>query len=371
VKVSICGGGTAGHIYPALAIVAELKERGLTAEDFLWIGTRGEIEEKLVPRAGLPLAVIAAGGLAGLPWWKRMTNLAKLTWSLGSTTRLLRTFRPDVLLLTGGYVNGPVSLAAWLKRIPMAVYLPDVEPAMAIRAVSRLARKVACTAEMSRAYFPEGKAVVTGYPVRKELREATDMARKAALAAFDLRPERPTVLVFGGSRGSRSINRALGGIMAELLAKAQVIHITGELDWPEVEASAAALPAELAAFYRPYAYLHERMGHALRAADLAVSRAGASTLGELPAFGLPAILVPYPYAWRYQKVNADHLVNKGAALRVDDERLADSLLPTILSLLDDRARLDRMSAAASRLDVADSASRLADLLSELGQGRTE
>jgi undecaprenyldiphospho-muramoylpentapeptide beta-N-acetylglucosaminyltransferase len=361
VKLLICGGGTGGHIYPALAVVTELRRQDVTSQ-FLWIGTQGEIEEKLVPGAGLPLTTISGGGMAGLPWWRKLLNGMKLMRGIIQANQAIGRFQPDVLFMTGGYVNIPVALAARWQRRPLVVYLPDIEPGRAIRWVSRLAGKIACTTPASAAFLPADKLVVTGYPVRAELRAAVTMPRPEALAQFELHPGRPTLFVFGGSRGARSINQALMAHLSDLLADSQVIHISGELDWPQVSAQAAALPAELGAYYRPFPYLHEQMGPAFRAADLVVARAGASMLGECPAFGLPAVLVPYPYAWRYQKVNADYLADRGAAVRLNNDDLVEQLLPTVRALLHDPARLAAMSAAAQALDRPDAAWQLAQLL---------
>jgi len=357
----ICGGGTGGHIYPALAVVTELRRQGAN-DQFLWIGTQGEIEEKLVPDVGLPLTTISGGGIAGLSLWRKLLNGMKLMRGIIQANQAIGRFQPDVLFMTGGYVNIPVALAARWRRRPLVVYLPDIEPGRAIRFVSRLASKIACTTPASDAFLPAAKLVVTGYPVRAELRAAVARPQSEALAQFDLQPGRPTLFVFGGSRGARSINQALMARLPDLLADSQVIHISGELDWPQVAAQAADLPAELHAYYRPFPYLHEQMGPAFRAADLVVARAGASMLGECPAFGLPAVLVPYPYAWRYQKVNADYLADRGAAVRLNNEELAEQLLPTVRALLHDPARLAAMSAAAKVLDRPDAAQQLAHLL---------
>jgi undecaprenyldiphospho-muramoylpentapeptide beta-N-acetylglucosaminyltransferase len=365
-KLLICGGGTGGHIYPALAVLAELRRQNNAADQFLWVGTRGEIEEKLIPAADLPLQTISGGGVAGLPLWRKLLNGFKLMQGFMQANQIISQFQPDALLMTGGYVNIPVALAARLRRRPLIPYLPDIEPGRALKFVGRMAVKIACTAPDSRAFFPAEKLVVTGYPVRAELRAAAALTQAEALAQFELTPGRPTLFVFGGSRGARSINRALWANLPALLADSQVIHISGELDWPEVSAQADSLPAELRAFYRPYPYLHERMGPAFRAADLVVARAGASMLGECPAFGLPAVLVPYPYAWRYQKVNADYLVERGAAVRLNDEQLAEQFAPVVRALLHDSTRLAAMGAAAQALDRPDAALRLADLLREIG-----
>ncbi|HEX6383074.1 MAG TPA: UDP-N-acetylglucosamine--N-acetylmuramyl-(pentapeptide) pyrophosphoryl-undecaprenol N-acetylglucosamine transferase, partial [Anaerolineae bacterium] len=263
---------------------------------------------------------------------------------------------------TGGYLAIPVTLAAWLQRVPIVIYLPDVEPGKAIRFSLPFARKVACTTEASRAYVTAKKMAVTGYPVRPELRAAARLSQSEALARFGLKPGRPMLFVFGGSRGARNINRVLMTVLPQLLTRVQVIHISGTLTWPEVEANAANLPAELRAYYRPFPYLHEEMGAAFRAADLVVARAGASMLGECPAFALPSVLVPLTFAWRYQKVNADYLQERGAAVQLRDERLPQELLPTVLALLRDPAKLAQMSAAAKALDVPDAAVRLAELI---------
>jgi UDP-N-acetylglucosamine--N-acetylmuramyl-(pentapeptide) pyrophosphoryl-undecaprenol N-acetylglucosamine transferase len=332
---------------------------GLAGENILWIGTSGQIEESLVPRANVRLETIAAGPIAGVPWRDKMVNTAKMTWSVRTANRIMAKFKPDVLFMTGGYVNVPVALAARVRRIPALIYLPDIEPGMAISQLSRLAEVVAATTESSKAFFPAGKVVVTGYPIREQLRQAVKIDREQALNKFDLRPSRRTLLVTGGSRGARSINRALMGILPRLLDTYQVIHLSGTLDWPEVLANAETLTDEQRKTYRPYPFLHQRMGAAFRSADLVLARAGASMLGECPAFGLPAILVPYPYAWRYQKVNAEYLVERGAALMLEDERLNDQLLPTLMDMVRDSDRLERMAVASRNLEIPDAEDRLA------------
>lgn len=365
-RLLVCAGGTGGGIYPALAAVAELRRMGVADADILWIGTKGEMEETLVPRAGLRLETIPAGPIVGVPLGTRARNAARMARGYRAASGLIRRFRPAAMFMTGGYVAAPVALAARRRGVPIVVYLPDVEPGSTIRAVMPLARRVACTTDGSRAFVPEEKMVVTGYPVRPEMRAARALSREQALARFDLTPGRPTLFVFGGSRGARAINRALMGILPALLDDTQVIHISGTLTWPEVEANAATLPAEQRAFYRPCPYLHEEMGAAFRAADLVVARAGASMLGECPAFGLPAVLVPLTFAWRYQKVNADYLTERGAAVQLTDETLAATLLPTVRGLLFDSERRSRMAAAAAVLDRPDAATDLARLI--LAQG---
>ena len=361
-RIMVCAGGTGGGIYPALAAAAKLQDMGVAAEDILWIGTKGEMEEDLVPRAGLRLETVSGGPIVGVPLLARARNAAKLARGLFATSGHVRRFRPDVLFVTGGYVAAPAAVAARRHGVPIVIYLPDVEPGSSIRFAVPLARRIACTTEGSSAFVPAAKMVVTGYPVRPDIRAAAALSRAQALAQFDLAPGRPTLFVFGGSRGARNINRALMATLPALLTDTQVIHVSGTLTWPEVEANAATLPAALRANYRPYPYLHEAMGAAFRAADLVLARAGASMLGEGPAFGLPAILVPLTFAWRYQKVNADYLTERGAAVQLIDETLAETLLPTVRGLLADRDKLARMAAAAAALDRPEAAADLARVI---------
>jgi UDP-N-acetylglucosamine--N-acetylmuramyl-(pentapeptide) pyrophosphoryl-undecaprenol N-acetylglucosamine transferase len=371
-RVLVCAGGTGGGIYPALAATTELLQMGMMPEEILWIGTKDEMEETLVPRAGLRLETISGGAIVGVPLRVRARNAARLGRSIAPASAHIRRFRPDVMLMTGGYVAAPVALAARLRGVPIVIYLPDVEPGATIRFLLPLARRIACSTAGSAAYVPAKKMVVTGYPVRRELRAALALTREQALARFDLRPERPTLFVFGGSRGARNINRALMAILPQLLHEFQIIHLSGTLTWPEVEANATTVAADQRPYYRPYPYLHDEMGAAFRAADLVVARAGASMLGEGPAFGLPAVLIPLTFAWRYQKVNADYLTGRGAAVQLTDEQLADELLPTITTLLRDRARLESMGVAAQALDAPHAARDLAQLLLDeatTGQGQ--
>jgi UDP-N-acetylglucosamine--N-acetylmuramyl-(pentapeptide) pyrophosphoryl-undecaprenol N-acetylglucosamine transferase len=323
----------------------------------------GEMEETLVPRAGIPLVTIPGGGLHGVGAAGFVRNLPRLTRGFFQAWRVLSRFRPDVVFVTGGYVSVPVALAAWVRRQPVLVYLPDVEPGRAIRLVSRIATRIAVTVDDSRQYLPD-KVVVTGYPVRPEFRAATAASKERARAELGLAPEGKVLLVFGGSRGARSINQALGGILEQVLARAQVIHVSGTLDAAACRERRDALSEEKRLRYHLHDYLHE-MGWALAAADLVLARAGAATLGEFPYFGLPAILVPYPHAWRYQKVNADFLAQRGAAIRLSDEEMAERLWPTIETLLNDETRLEEMRGNARALAHPEAASRLAALVKEM------
>lgn len=357
-------------MYPALAVAKAWQEIGdwrIATEvanlrsPILWLGSRAGLEAELVPRAGLPFRAIHAAGVHGVGWRRLPANALSLARGFFESLEVVREFRPAVLLVTGGFLAVPAALACWLSGVPVVCDVPDLEPGLALKVVSRLATRVCVTAERSRRYFDAHKVVVTGYPVRPELTveaEALAATRAQAGAHFGLDPARKTILVTGGSRGARSLNRATFAALAEWLQEYQVIHLSGNLDWAEAEAARANLAADARARYHALPFLPE-MGLALAAADIVVSRAGASTLGEYPLFGLPAVLVPYPYAWRYQKVNADYLVERGAAVRVNDEDLNRQLAPTVRALLADEARLNAMRAAARTAARPDAARRIA------------
>jgi UDP-N-acetylglucosamine--N-acetylmuramyl-(pentapeptide) pyrophosphoryl-undecaprenol N-acetylglucosamine transferase len=327
----------------------------------MWIGGEGGVEQALVERAKIPFTAIPAGGLHGVGLVRMARNALKLAAGTLKAWRLIGRHQPQAMLTTGGFVSAPVAVACWLRRVPILLYLPDIEPGLAVKFVTKFAAQIGVTTEESAKYFPTHKTIVTGYPTRSELAQ-TD--RAAANRRFELVDDRKTLLVFGGSKGARSINRVVGAVLEQLLTKFQVIHISGSADAAEVLAKHAVLPEALKRYYHVFEYVHG-MGLALAAADLVVSRAGASILGEYPLFGLPAILIPYPYAWRYQKVNADYLVTRGAAIRLDDETLSDTLLMTIESLLNDEERLRSMSTAARSLMRPDPALALAQTVQKL------
>jgi UDP-N-acetylglucosamine--N-acetylmuramyl-(pentapeptide) pyrophosphoryl-undecaprenol N-acetylglucosamine transferase len=270
------------------------------------------------------------------------------------------------VLSTGGYVSAATTLAAWLKRIPVLIYLPDIVPGQAIQKLSRFAARIAVTSEESCRYFDRSKVVVTGYPVRPEI---LTLSRAEARQALGLDSRSKVLLVFGGSQGARSINQALLAGLASLLPICQVVHISGRLDADWVTRVTGELPEAVRARYHHYDYLHD-MPVALVAADLAVARAGAATLGEFPAAGLPAVLVPYPYSGQHQNPNADYMAKNGAARVLLDADLGEKLVPTLLELLDDAPSwqaLATMRESARSLARPDAAEAIAGQLRTLAR----
>jgi len=330
----------------------------------LYVGETGGIEETLARRSGIPFSAVETGQIRGRAPWIVAHNLARMARGIGQCTEIIRAFKPDVAFTTGGYVAAPVAWATWRARprVPLLIYLPDLTPGQAIRMTSRVAARVAVSFPEVERYFP-GKAVVTGYPVRPELLAAD---RSASRAALNLTDDPPVLLVFGGSRGAHSINRALVEALPQLLPLCQVVHISGPTDWPWITEQLSAIGHQPSADrYHAYPYLHDEMVQALAAADLVIARAGASVLGEFPAAGLPSILVPYPYAGQHQDANAAYLADRGAAVVISNADLASRLVPTVMALWSAPERLAGMAAAARSLAHPDAADRIAEELRKL------
>ena len=354
-------------MYPALAVAEAINQHDPEIKQY-YVGSVNGFERPLVEQAVAQDSVsfaaydeIYAGPLHGVGVLTVLRSVVLNATGVFQSLRLMIRYRPGAIFLTGGWVSLPVAVGGWLLRVPILIFLPDIEPGLAIKTLRRLAKKVATSLPESAQYFPDGQTVVTGYPVRAEVAQAT---RDAAIEYFGLDATRKTLLVFGGSRGAQSINTAVIEILPRLLSDGvQVIHITGKLDWERVRESTQNLPD--ASHYHPVEYLHDEMGLALAAADLVLSRSGAGVLGEFPLFGVPSILVPYPYAWRYQKVNADYLADRGAAITMPDEQMATDLYPTIHKLFTNAEQLVTMRGNVEKLAQPDSAGRVATELIKL------
>lgn len=365
-RALLTGGGTGGHVYPALAVAEVLRQNPGAGADLLYVGSKGGMEAEIVARAGLPFRGISAGALRGRSPLGLAVGAGQTAAGLAQALGILGEHRPDAVLATGGYVCVPVVLAAWLRRVPVLIYLPDVEPGLAVRLLARFATRVAVTSGESRRFFGPraAKVVETGYPVRPEVRA---MDRLRAREQMGLPADASVLLVFGGSRGARTLNEAVAAALPRLLALGHVVHVCGREDEAAARARQAGLPAALADRYHLFAYLHSaEMAAALATADLVVSRSGASTLGEFPAVGLPSVLVPYPYAGAHQRLNAEALASRGAAVVLENEAVrAGALPPTVEALLGDPKRLREMSEAARRLARPDAAEAIARELRNL------
>ena len=320
------------------------------------------MEQRIASDMHIPFAGIRVGGLRSLGPLTQARNFSHMVSAANAAAQVIEKFKPNVVLATGGYVSAPVIWAAWRKKIPVVIDLPDLEPGWAIQATWRLSKQVAVSFDEVLRYFPRGRATVTGYPVRAEFFQAT---RAAGRAHFQLDTTSPVVTVFGGSQGAHVLNESVRANLQTLLPATQIIHICGNQDKAQLDAERAALDANLAKRYRVFEYLNEDMPLALAAADVIVARAGAATLGEFPAVGVPSILVPGLFAQGHQNKNAEFLASRGAAVNLAEEKLARDFVATVLNVLQDSTRLNAMTSAVKKLAQPDAAKRIAQLLQEV------
>ena len=352
-RIIIAGGGTGGHVIPALAIAHQLKKQ-FDAE-VLFIGTARGIETRLVPAAGFPLELIQVGALKNVSLLTRAKTMFDLPRAIGASSRMLSEFDPEVVIGVGGYASGPAMVAAIRRRLPTLAFEPNVVPGFANRMVARWVSAAAVHFEETCKYFP--RCQVTGVPVRS--------------AFFSIPPKNggvPTLLVFGGSQGARAINQAMIQSLAGLREKIpgiHVIHQTGQRDYDHVLAAyhQSGISGEVHKFI-------DDMPGTFGRADLLVCRSGASTVGEITAAGKPAIFVPFPAAADdHQNVNARALERAGAAVVVEESNLgAAYLVETIVALMGDSGRLQSMSGAARSLAHPKAVEEIAEMVERLAAG---
>jgi len=330
-----------------------------------WVGSVAGLEGDIVRRSNIQFRGIGLkGGLRGVGPLAALRGLIGLKIGFFQAIGVVRSTRPQVILATGGYVSVPAVLAGWILRVPTLLYLPDIEPGWAVRFLAPFARRIAVTMEESRRFFSPRKVVVTGYPVRQGL---SGQDKRAARQSFGLEPDMRTLLVMGGSRGAHRINMALSHALPHLLLTYQIIHVTGQQDATLMRSLRDELPSELKRRYRPYGFLHDDMPMALAAADLVVCRAGAAVLGEIPAAGLAAVLIPYAGGHRDQERNAAYLAARGAAMCIDDADLSAATLEEAINKVGEPQTLSVMQQAAVALARPDAATAIANELTALAE----
>jgi UDP-N-acetylglucosamine--N-acetylmuramyl-(pentapeptide) pyrophosphoryl-undecaprenol N-acetylglucosamine transferase len=374
-RAILVGGGTGGHVIPALAIAQELKAR--YAAEVVFVGTARGIENRLVPAAGFQLRLIQVGALNKVDLATRLRTLFALPMAVAHSHSILSEFRPDVVIGVGGYASGPMMLAAVIASVPTVAFEPNLVPGLANRIVGPMVSAAAVQFEATCRSFR--RCIVTGVPVRQaffEVRHSSgQLAERVAVgdrpaakmrgeAAVASRP--PSLLIFGGSQGAHALNQTVTDALPrfhEHMRDLYIVHQTGERDYqPACEAYLhAGVKAELHKFI-------DDMPAAFASADLLVCRSGASTVAEITAAGKPAIFVPFPHAADdHQTHNAAALARSGAAILIRESELtAQRLFETVRDLLTDRARLARMAEAAGKLAHPDAAARIAALAARLG-----
>lgn len=355
-RAILAGGGTGGHVIPALAIAQELRTR-YNAE-VIFVGTARGIENRLVPAAGYQLKLVEVGALKRVSVLTRLKTLTALPRAILAASQIIREFRADVVIGVGGYASGPAMLAAGLRRVPSMVFEPNVVPGFANKVAAPFARAAAVHFQETCRFFKNCE--VTGVPVRQAFFEIPPRPKDAP----------PSLLLFGGSQGARALNRAMIGALSQLysrLPNLRIVHQTGERELPEIRAAyeAAGVPGEVSAFIgdMPSAFAH---------ADLILCRSGASTVAEVAAAGKPAIFVPFPGAADdHQLRNAETLACNDAAILIPESELTPlRLADTITALFADRARLETMSNNARRMSHPNAAAHIASIAAGLA-GVTE
>lgn len=346
-RLIMAGGGTGGHLFPGLAVAEEFRRRDADVQ-ILFVGSRWGIESRVVPQHAYPLELLPIRGLKGRGLRGLREGALGVPKSVWRSLGIIRRFRPHFIIGLGGYASGPLLLAGVARRIRCAIMEQNVRPGLTNRVLGWVVDRVFTGYAESAAYFPKGKVVLAGTPVRwKRLPEV------GTSSAF-------TLLVFGGSAGAHRLNVVLPGALAllgDLAASFRIVHQTGRADLEEVKAAYASLPCESEVL--PFI---DRMDEVYAAADLVVCRAGASTLSEVCAFGKAVILVPYPYAVDdHQRLNGQALRDAGAAeMILEDELSSEVLARTIRRLYEDEGRRTAMGRAASKLAQPDAAARIVD-----------
>jgi UDP-N-acetylglucosamine--N-acetylmuramyl-(pentapeptide) pyrophosphoryl-undecaprenol N-acetylglucosamine transferase len=358
IRLLLTGGGTGGHLFPAIA-AAEAFRAEYPGTEVLFVGTRRKMDAVSLANYGFASCSVHCYGLKGKKPVELLKALAVLPVSLFQAIGHIRRFRPDVVLGVGGYVTGPVVTAAKLLGIPTVIHEQNSVPGLANRKLARIADRICLSLPDSGEFFPGGKTVLTGNPVRQEIADLVRQERKQDAGSV-------TVLVLGGSQGAHGLNMlvrdAFCGPGGEGLRDIRLVHQTGERDEAEVRRCyrEGGIQAEVAAFIRD-------MPAVYRQADLLVSRAGATTLSELAVLGLPAILVPYPFAAdNHQEKNAEYYVRGGGAMLMRERDLtATALSEALLRILGDRVGRQRMAEAMRRAAFPDAAAAIVAVCREV------
>ena len=359
-KLIVSGGGTGGHIYPALTLIDAIKSKRPDAE-FLYVGTQKGLEADIVPKAGINFTALnLEGGLERRFTLENFSRAANAIWSIKHASDIVKNFKPNVVVGTGGYVCGPILLAASLMKVPTLIQEQNAVAGVTNKILSKFVNKIAVGTRDALKNFPANKTVYTGNPIRAAV---LDAKKSDGLKEFGFTDDKPIVLISGGSRGARSINNAMIDVLKSAAQKnsAQFLHVTGKGEFDAVTEKLSDVLDAPNIRVVPYLY---NMPTAMAMADVAIFRAGATGLAELTARGVPAILVPYPFAAEnHQEFNARSLVEAGAAKMILNKDLtAETLSATLDEMLSSPDALKQMSAASLSLGKPHAADEIAELI---------
>lgn len=372
-RVLISGGGTGGHVYPALAVATRLRDE--YKAEILYLGSDDGLETELVPAAGLRLEVIKAGKLQRYISWKTVKGVGRVPVGMGQAIGIVRKFHPDVAFTSGGYVAVPAGLAARLNGVPLLMHQQDVPPNLSNKLLGPLATYISVAFQASMQYFPASKTLLLGNPLRQEMLAVRQTSPQDARVALKLDPALPVLLVTGGSQGARHLNQVVCRALPQLLPNCQLLQISGTKLFAETrdlaEQTMAGLDDSLRSRYRLVPYMSDEMPLALQAAELVICRSGASTLCELAALEKPSILVPLPPAIGSSPQEQNAAVF-GAAQAAEVVRNAD-LSPEILaervySVISQPARLQTSQAALRQFAKPQATKAIVETILKMAQG---
>jgi UDP-N-acetylglucosamine--N-acetylmuramyl-(pentapeptide) pyrophosphoryl-undecaprenol N-acetylglucosamine transferase len=359
-KVIISGGGTGGHIYPAIAIASAFKEIDPKI-DILFVGAEGKMEMEKVPRAGFNIIGLPVVGINRAHLWKNFLFPIKLIQSLYQAFAILKSFKPDVVIGVGGYASGPTLIGAWLSRIPFYIQEQNSYAGITNKALGSKSKRIFVAYPGMSKFFPSEKITITGNPVRKDLIDLSGKKEKAT-TFFKLKAQVPTILIIGGSQGARSINLAiLDGLSLFEKAGIQLIWQTGIHFEAEAKNAVSKFP-KLSCFVSAFIY---EMDFAYAMADLVISRAGALSVSEICLSGKPSLLVPFPNAAEdHQTENAKSLVMENAAILITDKSAKDTLVSTAMKTLDDKDLLAKLAENSFSMGRPKAAQQIVELITE-------
>lgn len=360
-RVLISGGGTGGHVYPAIAIANAIKDKDPSAE-ILFVGAKGKLEMEKVPAAGYPIKGLWISGLQRKLSMRNLSFPFKLASSLFSARKIIKEFQPDVAVGVGGYASGPILQMASMMKVPTLIQEQNSYPGITNKILAKKVNKICVAYDGMERFFPSDKIIFTGNPVRRDLYEAS-INREEAKASFGINNDKKTVLIFGGSLGARRINESVEGAFDMLKRQSEINYIwqVGKMYFDEYSCGVVAALPNITVL--PFI---ERMDYAYAAADAVVCRAGALTISEIALIHKPAILIPSPHvAEDHQTKNAMALVNNNAALMVRDSEAKDKMIPTVLELLSDEKMQKNLVVNLRKMGRPDATNEIAEQIIKL------
>lgn len=357
-KIIVSGGGTGGHVYPALALIRTIKKKHPDTT-FLYIGTERGLESNIIRRENIPFEAVEITGFRRSLSFENIKTVIRFLKGVKRSKQIINEFKPDAVIGTGGYVSAPVVYAAAKKKIPAVIHEQNSVPGLTNKFLSKYVQKVAICFDAAKEFFPAHKVILTGNPRASEV---VGKKSQGELLKLGLKENIPTALITGGSRGARPINEAVIKSLAQLTNKPyQVVYITGEVHFEDVKKEVELIGASPNVAVVPFIH---NMEEVLTEIDVVVGRAGATSLAEITALGIPSILIPSPYVTNnHQEKNATVLTSVGAAIMLQEKDLSSQRLMDALDeiLMDDKKR-QNMSEASKKLGMPDASDRLYDVL---------